>query len=971
MQLTIALFRSSFILGFVTAALLLGANLSVAMANSDIFPALPAAENSVAWKNGYFWINGKPTILTSGEMHYARIPRELWRDRIWRAKEMGFNCIQTYVFWNATEGREGQWDFSDNLDLGTWLTTIQEAGMYAVVRVGPYCCAEWDQGGFPAWLTVKSGMTLRDSGADFDNYAYQHLNQVEKIVAKHQINRGGNVIMVQLENEHPRGWGTDEKFPYLAHLVDQARTNGLEIPVFLSGLHHGNDPAGNSPFNVGASPWYTTEFWTGWIGKYGDMDPGMLEQKIACTWKIIAFGGAGYDYYVVHGGTNFGYSGFSHDTTYDYAAPISEAGGFNNFYAPAKRAAYFAQSFSDLLTGSHNDPNFAKGDGDVRVTTRTNPSLGSMIMLDRFGKKGGGGQIAPDASSYQAPTAAASTSFTTHLTVGNLTLPHQGTLNVASLEPTTVLINVPWTANASFESVCTNVLLRRQIGATDYWVCYGDPGARGEITLIKNGHADAPIDFTYPTDEIVKEIDLDSGDQHHAKLLVMNTATTAKTWLAQGKIFVGPSFVEADASVEFPTKGGGATIYSESGKQSFTQLAEQVPDVPRLAAWSWRDAAPERSDDLKNGEWEQTSGPQPIGAVESYQNRYAWYRTTLHSDSPSPVALHFAGGPGPLCVAFLNGQPTTLDQLEAQPGDNTLAILVKAEPRDTLYNQIGVVGTPILRGLWGGVSSSPQSSPLAVSWKTWKGHGDPGKPEDMAGPGYDDSAWDSADSGEFSDMVKSRRWLRGTFTLTQDQLDSFIEAPVFEKWKCSLYLNGQQIPSFTQNISKMLVAGTNVVLIEAHDSKSDLRDITLNLWANAPLAHAPWYFHGGLSHLEETPIIGRVTNWSGFLAAQPWQKEEQATAGLPAFWKSSFAYHPSTRLHETLGLLTDGLHSGHAWLNGHNLGECPQKVPLYLPECWLKDGGNDLVIFDLYGNKPDALRLARKEVFGVFSPAKP
>jgi len=80
------------------------ANLSLAVANSDIFPALPAAENSVAWKDGYFWINGKPTFLTSGEMHYARIPRELWRDRIWRAKEWRFNCIQTYVFWNAERG---------------------------------------------------------------------------------------------------------------------------------------------------------------------------------------------------------------------------------------------------------------------------------------------------------------------------------------------------------------------------------------------------------------------------------------------------------------------------------------------------------------------------------------------------------------------------------------------------------------------------------------------------------------------------------------------------------------------------------------------------------------------------------------------------------------------------------------------------------------------------------------------------
>ena len=169
---------------------------------------------------------------------------------------MGLNCVQMYVFWNATEGKEGVWDWSDNLDLDAFLTMVQDAGMYAIVRVGPYSCAEWDDGGFPAWLMVKPGMTLRDSGADFDKYAFRHIDEVEKIVAKHQINHGGNVILTQLENEHPHGWGTEDTDPYLHHLVDQARANGLEIPVFLSGLHHGAEPSGWKPYDPGVSPWF-------------------------------------------------------------------------------------------------------------------------------------------------------------------------------------------------------------------------------------------------------------------------------------------------------------------------------------------------------------------------------------------------------------------------------------------------------------------------------------------------------------------------------------------------------------------------------------------------------------------------------------------------------------------------------------------------------------------------------------------
>ncbi len=176
------------------------------LANSEIYPPEPAARSAIDWKDGYFIINGKPTFLTSGEMHYARIPRELWRDRIWRSKQMGFNCMQMYVFWNASKGREGQWSFTDNVDLDAWLSLVQEMGMYAVVRVGPYSCAEWEHGGFPAWLSIKPGMTFRDTGP-FLPLANRHLAQVEKIVAKHQINHGGNVLMVQTRERAPAWLG--------------------------------------------------------------------------------------------------------------------------------------------------------------------------------------------------------------------------------------------------------------------------------------------------------------------------------------------------------------------------------------------------------------------------------------------------------------------------------------------------------------------------------------------------------------------------------------------------------------------------------------------------------------------------------------------------------------------------------------------------------------------------------------------
>ncbi len=515
------------------------------LANSQIFPATGAARDLITWENGYFYIKGQPTFITSGEMHYARIPRELWRDRIWRSKQMGFNCMQMYVFWNASEPKEGQWDFTDNLDLDAWLSLVQEMGMYAVVRVGPYSCAEWENGGFPAWMSIKPGMILRNGDGPFLSYADKHLSEVERIVARHQINKGGNVLMVQLENEHPNGWGTEGN-SYLKHLYDQARANGLEIPLFFSGLHHGGEPSGETPYPVGSSPWFTTEFWTGWIGKYGDMSPEMLAEKVRGTWKIIAFGGGGYDYYVVHGGSNFGYSGDSDMASYDYSAPIGEAGQFHNLYFPARRAANFARTMNDLLTSSHNDPSLAKSDVQgLRVIARTSPTEGSIVFIDSFQKttrKGNLPEIAPKASAYQLPAGEKGGMIAMHLKLlDGSGLPHRGALLVSSFEPRTVLLNIPWTSNASFESICANVLFHKLIGSKAYWVCYGDPGTTGEVTLRRKTPSNAPaqFDFTYPTNATVQEISLDSGDNHQAALLVMNSNLAGHTWCGKDKLVVG------------------------------------------------------------------------------------------------------------------------------------------------------------------------------------------------------------------------------------------------------------------------------------------------------------------------------------------------------------------------------------------------------------------------------------------------
>jgi beta-galactosidase len=473
----------------------------------------------------------------------------------------------------------------------------------------------------------------------------------------------------------------------------------------------------------------------------------------------------------------------------------------------------------------------------------------------------------------------------------------------------------------------------------------------------------------------------------------MNTEMTNRTWLAHDKIYVGPSFVLEDGSMEFPPEGGKATIYAASGKSEATEPAATIPDLPTLANWSWRDAAPERASDVDTSKWISSLGPQPMETYDSFQNRYGWYRATLHADKAGPVSLHFGGQSGAF-IPYLNcqpGTPTTLTYGQssaltfpnAHLGDNSLAILVKASPRaKDAFREL--VGMRTARGVWGGVSADSASTPVDVSWKRWDKATQGADAAALAKPDYDDSTWTAVDSSALAvTTARGDSWYRGTFNATPDQVDSILETPHFDLPRAPsgkrggtppeviVYLNGQLLSGQTVDASKLLVAGKNTVLVDIHSLLGgDSGRLSLALWHNSPLAHATWHFHGGLDDLDETAIIGRVTDWSDFLAHGAWQSGAPATPGQPTFWKCTFTFHKAPGTFQTVGLDTTGLKAGHVWLNGHNLGESPQTVPMYMPECWIKEGANDLVVFDIYGNKPDQLKLTRYEAFAVSPPSQ-
>ncbi|MET0812608.1 MAG: beta-galactosidase family protein [Microbacterium sp.] len=299
-----------------------------------------------------FLLDGEPHRIISGAMHYPRVHPDLWRDRVRKARLMGLNAIETYVAWNAHEPVRGRWDASGPNDLGRFLDIIAEEGLHAIVRPGPYVCAEWHNGGLPTWLTADPTMKLRSSDPRYLEAVTGYLERVNEIIAPRQIDRGGPVILVQIENEYG-AYGSDKA--YLAELIRVTRANGITVPLtqvdqpiphmLEGGAHDGLHKTGSFGSKIGerlailrehqpTGPLMCMEFWCGWFDHWGEKHHTTDFADSARDLDELLAAGASVNIYMVHGGTNFGLTAGANDsgrylpmvTSYDYDSPISESG---------------------------------------------------------------------------------------------------------------------------------------------------------------------------------------------------------------------------------------------------------------------------------------------------------------------------------------------------------------------------------------------------------------------------------------------------------------------------------------------------------------------------------------------------------------------------------------------------------------------------------------------------------------------
>ncbi|MBE0711133.1 MAG: beta-galactosidase [Candidatus Aminicenantes bacterium] len=298
-----------------------------------------------------FLLNGKPYRIMAGEVHFQRIPREYWADRLLKIKAAGLNTVGTYIFWNALEPEPGQWDFTGRNDLAAFIRTAERLGLWVIVRPGPYACAEWDFGGLPIWLLRTPDIKVRCSDPRYLAACESYILKIAEVIRDLQIHRGGPVLMVQVENEYG-SFGNDRD--YMRALQGFWDKAGIEVPLFtadgatpymleagsLPGAAIGLDPGTNEKdFAVAARlergvPVFCSELYPGWLTHWGEEWARVKTEDVMADLRWLLDHGKSFSLYMFHGGTNFGFwagANFSDKyqpdvTSYDYDAPLNEMG---------------------------------------------------------------------------------------------------------------------------------------------------------------------------------------------------------------------------------------------------------------------------------------------------------------------------------------------------------------------------------------------------------------------------------------------------------------------------------------------------------------------------------------------------------------------------------------------------------------------------------------------------------------------
>lgn len=545
--------------------------------NARLLAALPIAQGQELFDNpliirydaSCFTLNGRDAFIFSAAFHYPRCPKALWRDRLLKLKQAGFNTLETYVFWNYHERAEGRADLGE---FEEFIKLVQEMGFWMIARPGPYVCAEWQRGGIPDWVAAKR-FPLRSNHPESIRTSQHWFDQVLPVIQRHQLTLGGPIIMVQVENEYDlsppmpeadkRGyvralarmvWNAGINVPVITCWTKQARENSdpdmarlmdtcnfyprweilKRIPPALQKLRQ-EEPT--SPVGV-------TELQGGWFSQFGgklsvEQDGVNAAQLIMVTKTVIEQGTTYFNYYMGFGGTNFDWAAKTMTTTYDYAAPLREPGGLWEKYYAARGIGASLNVFGNVLLRAKLLEGIAQSTNpNVSVTERASGRSAVVFVRENANAE------QHFKMTFQDPASP------TKRTIG---VPREGELVIGAREMKMLPVQVP-IAGSTLRYSTAEVLAHGLLLDRHLLVLYDEPGRVAEIALATEAEPKVEGDFLYnywdqEYESVVIGVRVEKTEQvlvvnNHLLVVVIPRERALRTWTAEFPSSVVPGAEE-------------------------------------------------------------------------------------------------------------------------------------------------------------------------------------------------------------------------------------------------------------------------------------------------------------------------------------------------------------------------------------------------------------------------------------------
>jgi hypothetical protein len=895
----------------------------------------------VTYDDRSFLVEGTRIWLVSGEIHYFRIPADLWPDRLLKAKRAGLNCVSTAIAWNVHEPAEGQWQFDGGQDVVSFVNLAGQLGLYVILRPGPFFGGEWDFGGLPGWLTAKTGVSFRTSNAAYTHYYDKYLAQILPRLAPHQVTRGGNIVLIQNENDYIQTTMPD-RLSYLDFVTQLFRRSGFEIPVItsnrltrpeaseavecVSGFDRCTSLLKRTRRAQHDAPLMVVEFRCGsadrWGGRHGTRDALEVARRAL---EVLGCG-AQFNYYMWHGGTNLGLGAgrFSGDraaygtTSCDGDAPLAEGGGLTEKYyltrpvnmLAASMGRYFAQTAMPhagvTVQDSSDALNIVGREGAWAVVTNN----GRSEITEATISLGDGREFAATLQPYGAAALPVDIQLTpVHR------LDHANLTPLGFFDERALVFHGPvgWDARVSINGR----ELRQAV-----------PGGDSPTLIEHQGLA----------------------------VLLINSDLATRTWPVDETLVFGPTFVaEEPEDVTLPRGTRQYTVLPPDGKltrkRAATKVTVRKSPTPRLGTWKVLSVCREPVDD--DLEWKKIDRPRDLDRLGVHRG-YGWYRVEMNvprakrrnlflPDCEDRATLFLNGS----CVGTWGRDPQARRSpiaVNFRRGRNVLTALVENLGRYSSGPRLGES-----KGLFGHVHDARPLRVRKFKVKPAKGFAKRIVPRPL---GY-----------LLAELEQTPVWsaeLDISLAQVRPIHVSFADVP----YHLCVFCNERNVGFFpreevsgSQGAAEGAVEHTNwgdvTLAAELRKGKNRFRLLVWGEDVDPKLLDAI-HFHA----------LSEAVSQDGRWSFRRWEvprapsKTRTSRKRLPTWFHCRFKYAGAGR-DAPLFLRVSGARKGQLVLNGHNVGRFwnlgPQEYH-YLPSCWLSEE-NEILLFDETGRPPSACAL--------------